>query len=410
MEHSRIIWIIGMTATLGILFLTSLTQASVLESPANGANLSGLGFISGWKCDAGTITVTLDGGGHIPVATGMPRDDTRIACGTTLNGFITQINWALVGDGEHTAVAYDDGVEFARSTFTVASTGEEFVDNAPGTAYASNWPSAGENARLVWNESTQHFELAEVGSHVVIPGAGSGPDPLRNSIGMEFVRIEAGTFMMGSDRVYNHDERPIHQVTISRPFYLGIYEVTQGEWNALMDDNPSHYPGCDECPVTGAPWAFAQEFIRRLNVQEGVSTYRLPTEAEWEYAARADGTDYTPLGDYAWCGVADGYRQAPVGQKKPNTWGLYDMLGNTYEWVQDWYGVYPSGPVTDPQGPDPGYPQIGIDHPSYTDSYYRGKITRGGARNYSASSCTVSFRYSYNFGSGFRVAKTIAGR
>ena len=143
-----------------------------------------------------------------------------------------------------------------------------------------------------WQESTQHLEVVSSFTDSDDSRDDDGDtwdsDTLTNSIGMEFVRIEAGTFMMGSNRpAYNHDERPIHQVTISRPFYMGKYEVTQGEWNALMDDNPSHYPGCDDCPVTGVEWAWAQEFIRRLNVQEGGRTYRLPTEAEWEYAARA---------------------------------------------------------------------------------------------------------------------------
>ena len=154
----------------------NLSQAAVLDSPSHGATLSGLGFISGWKCDAGEITVRINDGGHIPMAEGQPRDDTRLICGTTDNGFITQVNWNHLGDSTHTAVAYDDGVEFARSTFTVVTAGEEFLDQAPGTAYAANWPSAGENARLVWNESTQHFELAEVGSHVVIPDPNS-PEP-----------------------------------------------------------------------------------------------------------------------------------------------------------------------------------------------------------------------------------------
>lgn len=154
------------TTTLGLvcasLFVLASAQAAVLESPTPDGTVSGIGFISGWKCDAGAITVTLNDGGHIPVAMEQPRADTRLACGTVHNGFITQINWALLGDGTHTAVAYDDGVEFARSAFTVVTTGEEVVTDVQAECVVPDFPAPGENARLEWNESTQHFELAEV--------------------------------------------------------------------------------------------------------------------------------------------------------------------------------------------------------------------------------------------------------
>ena len=158
--------------------MASLAQAQsptgVLESPAHGSSLSGIGFISGWKCDGGTITVTIDGGGHIPVATGQPRADTRPACGTTDNGFITQINWNHMGDGEHTAVAYDDGVKFASATFTVVTTGEEFLSGVEAQCTIPDFPAPGEEARFIWNESTQHLELAEVGeSEDTLPPATS---------------------------------------------------------------------------------------------------------------------------------------------------------------------------------------------------------------------------------------------
>ena len=154
-------------AVCGNLFLLTLPGlASVLESPANGATLSGIGFISGWKCDAKNITVKLDDGGHVPVALGQPRADTRLICGTVDNGFITQVNWNFLKDGEHTAIAYEAGKEFARSTFTVVTTGVEFlrVGNQPLTTQCEvrDFPSMGETSRLVWEESTQHFELAGI--------------------------------------------------------------------------------------------------------------------------------------------------------------------------------------------------------------------------------------------------------
>ena len=143
--------------------------AATLESPASGAILSGIGFISGWKCQAGTITVRINAGAPIPVATSQPRADTRRVCGTEKNGFITQMNWALLGDGAHTAVAYDNGVEFARATFTVGTTGEEWVEDVTVSIDVPNFPAPGETGHFVWNESTQHMELAQVERTRVTP-------------------------------------------------------------------------------------------------------------------------------------------------------------------------------------------------------------------------------------------------
>ncbi len=131
----------------------------LLESPGNGGKLSGLGFISGWKCNAGTITVTLNGGVPIRVATKQPRGDTRHVCGTTDNGFIAQMNWAALGDGVHTAVAYDNGVEFSRSTFEVATAGAEFVRGARARVRVENFPTPGQTTLFEWNEATQHLEM-----------------------------------------------------------------------------------------------------------------------------------------------------------------------------------------------------------------------------------------------------------
>ena len=157
-KASLIVLLVCLTVSLA----PAQSPAGVLESPAHGSSLSGLGFISGWKCDAGTITVSIDGGGHIPVATGQPRADTRTDCGTTDNGFIAQINWNHVGDGEHTAVAYDDGVQFASASFTVVTTGEEFLSGLEAQCTIPDFPAPGEESRFIWNESTQHLELATV--------------------------------------------------------------------------------------------------------------------------------------------------------------------------------------------------------------------------------------------------------
>ncbi len=190
--------------------------------------------------------------------------------------------------------------------------------------------------------------------------------------GMEFVGIPPGEFLMGSTSRHASDyEQPVTRVRISQGYYLGKYEVTQAEWQAVMGNNPSKFSGCGRCPVEKVSWEDVQVFMGRLNARSGGERYRLPTEAEWEYAARAGTTTDTYAGDVterlgndpvlnriAWYEENSGDRTQPVGQKAPNPWGLYDMLGNVFEWVQDWYGPYPGGAVTDPTGPGSGSDRV----------------------------------------------------
>ncbi|MDR0716324.1 MAG: formylglycine-generating enzyme family protein [Azoarcus sp.] len=189
----------------------------------------------------------------------------------------------------------------------------------------------------------------------------------KNSIGMELIEIPAGSFMMGSDAKEKSraDERPKHSVTISKPFYLGKYEVTQEQWRAVMGDNPSVFKA-QGLPVENVSWEDIQVFIQRLNEREGTQGYRLPTEAEWEYAARAGTPHMFSFGRKKWvrkhaCYFSTSGRSAcPVGKRKPNPWGLYDMHGNVWEWVQDWYDpdYYASSPESDPPGPESGEMRI----------------------------------------------------
>jgi formylglycine-generating enzyme required for sulfatase activity len=189
-----------------------------------------------------------------------------------------------------------------------------------------------------------------------------------NTIGTEFILIPAGSFTWGaevkeSQNVFGETIRetiPERKVTLSKPFYLGKFEVTQEEWYAVMGNNPAKFKGRKN-PVENVSWNDVQTFISRLNAKEGTNKYRLPTEAEWEYAARAGttseysfGNNASQLGQYAWYDDNSGNQTHPVGQKKPNPWGLYDMHGNVWEWVQDWYGDYPKSAVTDPAGPSSG--------------------------------------------------------
>ena len=181
-------------------------------------------------------------------------------------------------------------------------------------------------------------------------------------IGMEFVYIKPGTFMMGSpsnESGRDSIERQ-HRVTISSAFYMQTTEVTQGQWKAVMGNNPSIFKG-DNRPVENVSWNDANKFIRKLNRKEGTDRYRLPTEAEWEYACRAGTTTRFRFGDsdsrlsnYAWYSNNSSSKTHPVAQKKPNVWGLYDMHGNVWEWCQDRYGDYPACHVTNPTGPSSG--------------------------------------------------------
>ena len=189
---------------------------------------------------------------------------------------------------------------------------------------------------------------------------------------MEMVWIHPGTFAMGApntERYRGEDELPQHEVTISQGFYLGKYEITQEQWEAVMGSTPwsgeDHVVQNPHHPAVYISWDDAQRFIDQLNDAPGEEIYRLPTEAEWEYACRAGttgrwsfGDDEGQLGDYAWYSrnawlLKLQYAQ-PVGTKLPNPWGLYDMHGNVGEWCQDWYGPYTSESRIDPTGPTEG--------------------------------------------------------
>jgi formylglycine-generating enzyme required for sulfatase activity len=206
--------------------------------------------------------------------------------------------------------------------------------------------------------------------------------------------IPPGTFWMGSstnDLYANSAEQPQTAVTISRGFWLGIYEVTQAEYQALIGNNPSSFHG-PSLPVETVSWDEATNYCAALTRRERAGgriptncVYRLPTEAEWEYACRGwtsttvnygDDPGYTNLANYGWYGANSGGTTHPGGQKLPNPWGLYDMYGNVYEWCQDWSGPYPGGIATDPTGPATGSDRVfrggdWDDDPSFLRSAYR---------------------------------------
>jgi formylglycine-generating enzyme required for sulfatase activity len=198
---------------------------------------------------------------------------------------------------------------------------------------------------------------------------------------IELVRIPPGSFMMGSTNG-QADEKPVHQVTINYSFYMGKYEVTQAQWQSVMGNNPSNFKDCGgNCPVEQVSWDDAQSFIQRLNGMNDGYTYRLPTEAEWEYACRAGTTgDYAGnLSDMAWYSENSGSKTHTVGGKQPNAWGLADMHGNVWEWCQDWYHETYHGAPTD-----------GSAWLSGGEQKYR--VLRGGSWSYDASDARSAYR------------------
>jgi formylglycine-generating enzyme required for sulfatase activity len=228
---------------------------------------------------------------------------------------------------------------------------------------------------------------------------------LGGGVTMELVLIQPGSFPMGSNTPKT-EESPVHQVTISKPFYMGKYTVTQKQWEAVMGSTISSYFKGPDNPADGVSWDDCQVFLRKLGEKVGGGrTFALPTEAQWEYACRAGSTakfyhgdDEARLGDYAWFVGNSGGKTHPVGQKKPNAWGLYDMHGNIMEWCEDWYGQYPTGEVTDPTGGQNGSL----------------RVLRGGQWNAGSGSCRSAGRgriapENRHSGFGIRVAMAAAG-
>ncbi len=222
-----------------------------------------------------------------------------------------------------------------------------------------------------------------------------------NGVNFKMMYVEGGTFTMGATAEQGKDasksEKPAHPVTLTNGYFIGETEVAQELWTAVMGSNPSYIKG-DNLPVEQVSWNDVQAFIGKLNRLTG-KKFRLPTEAEWEYAARggnkSKGYKYSgsnTLGNVAWYYDNSGKRTHPVGTKQPNELGIYDMSGSVYEWCSDWYGGYSSGAQTNPQGPSSG----------------SSRVLRGGCWNDFSRSCRVSNRLNFDpdgrgSGSGFRL-------
>jgi formylglycine-generating enzyme required for sulfatase activity len=256
--------------------------------------------------------------------------------------------------------------------------------------------------------------LLLAGRTAVAPTSSAWPHPPRwtdKVTGMQFAFVRPQAFEMGTPvtEAGRDAQETRHLVELTRPYYIARHEVTQGQWEQVMGNNPSHFAGCDRCPVERVNFHDVQAFITKLHALTG-EPYRLPTEAEWELACRAGGT--LPFGDRASLSSRDANidgnfpYNAPKGTARnetttvgwfpPNPWGLHDMSGNVWEWVQDWHCPYPAGPVTDPVG-------------SCASPY---RVIRGGSWKFDGNSARCGLRYTHRpqdlgYSLGFRLVRDI---
>ena len=275
-------------------------------------------------------------------------------------------NGLLVGN--HLVEVRKDGYATDRKTVTIS---EGQTASITGTL-ASN---------AVASSNTSGYSSS---SSSMASGSNAISIPVKDGISIDMVKVEAGTFMMGATSEMKDpysDKKPVHQVTLTNDYYMGKYEVTQALWQAVMGSNPSNFKG-DNLPVETVNWNDCQEFISKLNSLTG-RKFRLPTEAEWEYAARGGkksrGYQYSgsrKISDVAWYEGNSRSKTHPVGRKQANELGIYDMSGNVWEWCSDWYGSYSSSSQTNPMGSDSGAK----------------RVRRGGSWCHIARICRSSYR------------------
>lgn len=253
------------------------------------------------------------------------------------------------------------------------------------------------------------------------------------AVPFSFVKVPSGTFVMGSNDTWPlRHEYPAHPVTLSQSFEMQTTVVTQLQWFEVMGTNPSYFNTFDICPaefvknlgvrlcpnhpVESVKWAEVRAFIKRLNQRHDGFAYRLPTEAEWEYAASAGtttiyffGNDPSQLSDYAWFQEGTGQQTQHVATKLPNPWGLYDMYGNVQQWVEDVYDIYPAQGVIDPHGPAPASPDVRVIRGCSTDHWASTKANCSSAsRTYAVGNGSEGSGFYFGF-LGFRLVRTSLG-
>ncbi len=429
-------------------YTNTVVNAVATASDADGDSVS---LQYAWSSDAGTdlsgeTGSTLDGAAAFsknetitvsvtPVETGDPT-----AFGASATASVTVLNTPPTAPGIE--ITPDEPVggldDLVCSVDTAATDADDdaltygFAWEVDGTAYTGT-PSETATTSTVSGTEAETGE-AWTCSVTADDGAETGPATeatvdvtpmvITHPGGGQMILISAGTFDMGctpDQSSCSSDESPVHTVTLTHDFYLGTTEVTQAEYEGVIGSNPSSYPSCGaSCPVDHVSWYDVAEFANALSAADGLDNcfacsggtcttlgdpytctgYRLPTEAEWEFAARA-GTDLLYAGsdtldDVGWYNSNSGYNPHPVAQMEPNAWGLYDMSGNVMEWVWDRYAGYSSSPVSDPAGPQSG----------------SSRVNRGGSWLYNPVYARVAYRQGNNpsdrgYSLGFRLARTV---
>ena len=288
--------------------------------------------------------------------------------------------------GQHSFVVFCDGYESEEGTVKLKASAPSNLQitltrESVGVGIANQQQSENQQSSNTYVASSSNNSS---GSLSVVSGSNTISIPVKNGISIEMVKVEAGTFMMGATSEMKHPydwEKPVHQVTLTNEYYMGKYEVTQALWQAVMGNNPSHFKG-ENLPVETVNWNECQEFISKLNSMTG-RKFRLPTEAEWEYAARGGKksrsyqySGSSNISDVAWYDGNSVNKTHPVGTKQANELGIYDMSGNVYEWCLDWYGSYSSSSQTNPTGAVSG----------------AHRVYRGGSWDFYAGRCRLSYR------------------
>jgi formylglycine-generating enzyme required for sulfatase activity len=365
----------------------SLPDSQIFEEPnfincilPNGVRYSG--GIEGWEKFLELARSNVDSGG-VPEA---PTDGSFAP--ESVEGYL--ISFTIEdGNGLHGTYGVFQ-VECKRVTYELSAISGDVVDSAGNYSFTRVGDNSSKNSNVKFTDSEVGLSLSGTFSVIRKPEEGNvgnddgggipvAPTPTEDpftipGLNLEMKPIPAGTFVMGSpsdEQDRDSDEGPQTRVTISKPFWLGKTEVTQAQWKAVMGNNPSYFKG-DDLPVEEVSWTDAVAFCEKLNEMKRDTLpagyhYTLPTEAQWEYACRAgtttrfsygNDTGYSQLGSYAWYDENSSSKIHPVGEKLPNRWGLHDMHGNVFEWCLDWYGEYPGGSITDPQGPQSGTSRV----------------------------------------------------
>ena len=292
--------------------------------------------------------------------------------------------------GQHSYVVFCDGYESEEGTVKLKASAPSDLQirlSKEVTVAVSNANDVMQDNVSTSSTSSSQSETTSSGfssTSSVSSGSNEISIPVKNGITIDMVKVEAGTFMMGATSEMENPyswEKPVHQVTLTNDYYIGKYEVTQALWQSVMGSNPSYFKG-DNLPVETVSCDDCKEFISKLNRITG-RKFRLPTEAEWEYAARGGkksrGYQYSGssnISDVAWYDENSGSKTRPVGTKQANELGIYDMTGNVWEWCQDWYGSYVSSSQTNPIGAVSGSL----------------RVVRGGGLYSNAWTCRSSFR------------------